>query len=308
MTRRVLISTTACALAAAGLMAAASSGKGFGGPWRPGARMPGPGVELATAGTTVVSDGPAVPVGAGGLAAAVRKAGQGGAEWIAYQVPMVAGQSFTCCWDRSWQQGTCFLEKSNQGWGGRGDDKPARQDLAVLLRVENGKVGKLRGVSAGCPIDPGGKRLTWLSGVSEEESLALLGALVEGKDDVRSQGDEAFAVIAFHAAPRADALLAEFARSGAPKRRSEALFWIAQRGAPGAAETILAAIDRETSSEVREQGVFALSQLPDEAGTRSLLGLLQGNRSADLRRQALFWLAQSDDPRAFDALAEILER
>lgn len=251
---------------------------------------------------------PAIAAPAGGLAGAVRKAGQGGAEWLGYEVPMVAGQGFTCCWDHSWKPGTCHLEKGNQGWGSRGNDEPAQQNLAVLLRVENGRVGRLRGLSAGCPIDPDGKRLTWLSGVGEAESLAFLGDLVEGKDDVRSQGDEAFAAIAYHAAPRADALLAELARSGAPKRRSEALFWIAQRGAPGAAQTILAAIDADPSSEVREEGVFALSQLPDDAGTKSLLDLLKRAKSAAVRRQALFWLAQSDDPRAFDALAEILER
>lgn len=307
MLSRICIALGACCLIVAGV---AASGKGFGGR-HPGARLAEPAGEEATAGGSAVAPAagsPAVAVGAGGLAAAVRKAGPAGPEWIGYQVPMVAGRGFTCCWDHGWRQGApCHLEKSNQGWGSRGDHKVEQQDLIVLLRVDRGRVGRVRGLSAGCPIDPDGKRLTQLSGVTEEESLALLGGLAEGKGGGKSDDDEALAAISFHASKAADTTLRGLARNAVEETRSQALFWIAQRGAPGAAETILAAIDSDPSSEVREEAVFALSQLPDD-GTRSLLALLQRAKSAEIRRQALFWLAQSDDPRAFDALAEILER
>ena len=305
MLNKICIVLGACCLVVAGV---AASGKGFGGPGRQGARLAEPAGQEATAGGPAAGSAP-VAVGAGGLAAAVRRAGQGGPEWIAYQVPMIAGRGFTCCWDQGWKHGApCHLEKRNQGWGSRGDHVVEEQDLAVLLRVDRGKVGRVRGLSADCPIDPDGKRLTWLSGVSEEDSLAVLRDLAQGKDGGKSDDDEALAAISYHGSKAADATLRDLARSGVEDTRSQALFWIAQRGAPGAAETILAAIDSDPSSEVREEAVFALSQLPDDDGTQSLLALLQRAKSAEVRRQALFWLAQSDDPRAFDALAEILER
>lgn len=307
MLSRICIALGACCLAVAGVVAAGSSARSAGA----AAALAAAPVEppAATAAGTPAVAAPEVAVGPSGLAAAVRKAGQAGVEWIGYTVPMVAGHGFTCCWNRSWKQDACHLEKTNQSWGSSGDEKPIEQDLAVLLRVEKGRVGRLRSVSDGCPIDPDGKRLTWLSGVSAEESLALLGGMVEGREGGKPDRDEALASIAFHAAPRADSLLADLAKRGeVEETRSQALFWISQRGAPGAEATILAAIDSDPSSEVREQGVFALSQLPDEAGTRSLLALLKRAKTPEVRRQALFWLAQSDDPRAFDALAEILER
>ena len=90
-----------------------------------------------------------------------------------------------------------------------------------------------------------------------------------------------------------------------PEVRGQALFWLAQSGAPGAGEWIAGRIDTERDGKVREQAVFALSQL--DGGADWLLKVLRSHREPEIVRQALFWLGQSDDPRALEELTRILD-
>lgn len=91
--------------------------------------------------------------------------------------------------------------------------------------------------------------------------------------------------------------------------RGQALFWLAQKNAPGVVELIRETLRRSGGEDDVEKAVFALSQLPDEQGTVELLAVLRdGKLDAGVRQQALFWLGQSDDPRAEQAIDEILLR
>jgi len=58
--------------------------------------------------------------------------------------------------------------------------------------------------------------------------------------------------------------------------------------------------------EVREQAVFALSQLPRDQGIPRLVEIATNHPLSYIRGRALFWLGQSGDPRALDAIADVL--
>jgi len=126
----------------------------------------------------------------------------------------------------------------------------------------------------------------------------------EAAPDLRSH---ALFALTQSADPRASGRLKEAAAGDRSEEvRSQGLFWLAQSDAPDAAAWIRARIADEPSEQVREQAVFALSQL--DGGADELLALMRSSRDPAVVRQALFWLGQSDDPRALQAIEEILAR
>ena len=53
---------------------------------------------------------------------------------------------------------------------------------------------------------------------------------------------------------------------------------------------------------------FAISQLPEDEGIPILIDLMKNHRDPNVRKKAAFWLGQKHDPRALNALEEILRR
>src|SRR5678815_567757 len=136
----------------------------------------------------------------GGLAAAVREAApKGGPVWIGYAAPVIDQRGKMCCFDsvESIDKdprccSTCRLEQ-RQSWGsfsmddGRGNGgakvhlEPSGY-FVVLLRVDQGRVGKIRAFSDDCALDSGSVPFVWLTGVSVSDSLQYLGRFVTAKD------------------------------------------------------------------------------------------------------------------------------
>jgi len=65
-------------------------------------------------------------------------------------------------------------------------------------------------------------------------------------------------------------------------------------------------LDNDPEEHIREKAVFAISQLPNDRSVPLLIELMKTHRSKGVRRKAAFWLGQKDDPRALEALADIL--
>ena len=106
----------------------------------------------------------------------------------------------------------------------------------------------------------------------------------------------------------ASAALIDMARNDpAPKVRSQALFWIAQKAQKKAdAEVIRTAAAEDPDEDVKKQAVFALSQIPNGEGVPDLIRVARENKSTAVRKQAMFWLGQSRDPRALAFFEKIL--
>lgn len=250
---------------------------------------------------------------AGGLPAAVRRAG-GGSDpvWVAWSVPVVAGQGYTCCLDRDFKSSRCKLESRNQSWGSSSRDRRSDPELTVLARVQSGKVGRVWGVSASCPLDAGGRRFVWLEGVKPEESVALLAGVAReiaaGKKDEDLE-QQAMAVLAYHGNAAADAALEEMA--GTRYRfdtREHALFWIGNARGRRGYQFLSRVVKGDPNAEIREKAVFALSQSPVPEAPDAILGVAKTDRSAKVRGESLFWLAQTGSPKAGPAILEALEK
>jgi len=239
------------------------------------------------------------------------------ARWLGYSVTEVEGDRVVCCsnWNESGRQcGVCQLEGNRQGFNvnSSGAEKSTvhlegSQRLAVLIRAENGKARKIRVFSADCAADGGGKKVQWLEGVKDRESVELLSGYVRaeranGEND-ESLGRGALTAIALDGDASAEKALESFVEPGQPEwLRRETAFWLGEaRGAEGF--RVLQKMARnDPSASVREQLTFALSVSKEADAVNEMIRMAHDDASAQVRGQALFWLAQKAGNKAVGAI------
>ena len=161
--------------------------------------------------------------------------------WFGYAVKSISGDRESCCWNGANQCCRLEGERGNMATGSRSSGPvqlESSNSVAVLFRVENNEVGKVRAFSLSCPLDAGGLPFVWLTGVPASDSLRYLHKLVgspaaDGRADDRLNG--AIMAVAQHDDSEADSILQQMTRSGeAEKIREKAVFWLgASRGTRG---------------------------------------------------------------------------
>ena len=259
--------------------------------------------------------------GPGGLAAEVRAAAPG-PFWIGYAQPVLDGPRQMCCFGsvsgtfRGHSKtccGGCRLE--NESSFSIGHDAGTAVSLEtslqfrVLLRVQNGAVGKVRAFSEDCALDAGGLPFLLLTGVSPRESLDVLGGLagsLTGGDRIEDQVGQVLAAIALHADPGADAILEKLAARGSPlELRKQAAFWLGnERGRRGF--EILRAATADPDTDFRQHLTFCLSQSPVPEALTTLIRMARHDPEGEVRGQALFWLAQKAGDRAAETIRDAI--
>ena len=244
--------------------------------------------------------------------------------WIGYSVPQVEGERYSCCSnysDDSNSCGTCRLEKEDGarissgsgGSGGSGSIKlEGSRQLAVLFRLADKQVSRIRVASPECALDAGGLRLVWLTGAKPAESVALLTSYVKNSDfserGGHHLGNEALSAIALHADSSADRTLESFTSPQQPEHlRRQTSFWLgAARGKSGLALLERMAKD-DPSPEVRSQVAFAFSVSKESAALDDMIRLAHDDASAHVRGQALFWLAHKAGEKAVGTITGAIE-
>jgi hypothetical protein len=288
---------------------------------------------------------------AGGLDAMLRSIinAQTAPAWVGYTVPIVPGDRQMCCWNDTGRG--CFLEPSSNNRtivvsNNQTVKLEGPTELAVLYRVENRQVGKVRSFSPECELDAGGLPFIWLTGVNAAESVKLLEGIAKdvpggaARDQLR-RSDAAVSAIAMHADPSAqqalesllaasqpdpvrqkavfglaqrnntqalNLLVAVAHNDKSPHVRGQALFWLAQRAGQKVAEAAINdAIANDPETEVKKKALFALTQMPSGEGIPLLIQVARTNRNPEVRKQAMFWLGQSKDQRALAFIEEVLK-
>jgi hypothetical protein len=258
---------------------------------------------------------------AGSLDAAVRQlATAAGAKpaWIAWAAPVADGRSSMCCFNGDWHGGSatggrCRLEP---GWSStimnRDDNRSLRLELPeaffVFVRLEQGRVERVRMFSEDCEIEAGAVPVTWLTGVPPVASASFLSEVASEAQAADRARKGAVSALAQHAGPEAVTALVRLARRAPEaKLREDALFWLSQRAGDQAEAAITDAIEHDPETQVKKKAVFALSQLPPDQGVPKLIELARNHRNPAVRKQAMFWLGQSKDARAIALFEEILK-
>lgn len=226
-----------------------------------------------------------------------------GAAWVGYSVPKAPGFGDSCCQSGSGRG--CGLESGGASTNTKRVSGPVQlegsQTAAILFRLDQKSVQKIRFFALDCDLDAGGLPFVWLTGAKPAESLALLHSLTQ------QHADSAIAAIAAHADPAADRLLESYAAPGQPTElRQKAVFWFgAARGKRG--YEFLARLVREDRDEkVREKAVFALYVSKEPGALDAIVRSAKEDSSAHVRGQAIFWLAQKAGAKAVGAISEAI--
>jgi len=89
--------------------------------------------------------------------------------------------------------------------------------------------------------------------------------------------------------------------------RKDAIFWLGQQARSEDVIQFLEKVVREDSDQdVRKCALTALVQAHRNLGVPALISLAKTHPDHAIRREAIFWLGQSKDPRATEALVEIV--
>jgi len=176
---------------------------------------------------------------------------------------------------------------------------PATPAVAyIFLRLANHTISKVEVASQGCQIDAGGVPVIWLSGVKQEESIAVLRGVAE-----HETSDNALMAIGLHESPSATRVLSELASARQSMHlREKASFWIAsERGAEGF--SALQQLAHDADAGFREKLTFHLTLVADPRATDELIRMAGNDPDSKVRSQAMFWLAQKAGEKAAGFLA-----
>ncbi len=173
--------------------------------------------------------------------------------------------------------------------------------VAVLFRVANNAIEKIKIHSLECQLDAGGLPFVWITDVPAAASLSYL-------EKQAPVFDGAIVAIAQHDDPQADAVLDRLARSPqTDKVREKAIFWLgASRGAHGLT-TLRDLLAHDPNEKIRDKAVFALSVSKQPEALDFLIQTAHNDASAHVRGQAIFWLAQKAGKQAVSAISSAIE-
>jgi hypothetical protein len=247
-------------------------------------------------------------------------AARGGATWIGYRAPMVAGPRQMCCYDSiSSSGGTCCGQCRLEGGSGvsmsQTDSRVSLEpptEFLVLARVESGAVMRLRTFTPDCDVDAAGMPLVWLNDVKPDDSVAWLTALVTGAPETGETharvAKPALAAIAMHNVPAADRALESFvAVNRAEWLRSETAFWLGNSRAENGARLLARMMAQDPSEKVRDKATFGLSISKRPSALKALIDAARGDSSPRVRGQALFWLAHRAGQQAVAAITGAID-
>jgi hypothetical protein len=246
--------------------------------------------------------------------------------WIGYTVPVIDRERFMCCGDSGHQAGdepsqngtglssaSCRLEQSatapTRPAAGRAPVQLEGADrVAILYRIVDRKVERVRVVGADCTLDAGGRPVTWLDGVTPGDSVALLESLVADPAATGRLLDGSVMAIALHGEPGADEALERLLRTGSPETvRKKITFWLGNARGRRGFDTLLRILRDDPSLEVRKGAVFGLSQSSMPDTNDALARIARTDAEPRLRSEALFWLAQKAGGKAAGTITSRIE-
>ena len=229
-------------------------------------------------------------------------------KYIGYSVPEVEGERVMCCYQNFGEfrsGGTCTLDNEGNFFSNDDSDDPhpvGSGRFAILYRVENGAITKVRSYSMECVLDASGAVVTWIDGVDPRRSVALIVSMITGH-----KSDNVMSALAMHADPSATTELERILRSAEfpDETRGQAAFWLGQtRGRRGYEDVLAIARSQTSSQRLREKAVFAISQSKEPGAIDELINLAKHDPTAHVRGQALFWLSQKAGRKAASAVRQ----
>ena len=233
-------------------------------------------------------------------------------KYIGYAVPEVEGERVMCCFENYGEfrsGGKCSLDHDGSSFTNDDHEQlhPLSETFALIYRVENGEIAKVRTYSMDCVLDADGAAITWIDGVDPRRSVALIVSLLS---PTGHHSDNVMSALALHADPSATTELERLLKSSdaSDETRGHAAFWLGQtRGRRGFEDVLAIARSQSSSPRLREKAVFAISQSSEPDATDELIKLAKNDPTAHVRGQALFWLSQKAGKKAASAVRDAVD-
>lgn len=215
--------------------------------------------------------------------------------WLAYEVAMVASEDEVCCGPG--RRGTsCGLEQKGLNMSSRQRSDSGDQNLLVLLRLDKGRIDRVRVFSESCRVRADGSRVHWMQGIGTEESVSTLRELVYANSRV---GAEALTALALHGSSEVNHVLEEIATSDLPTNlQGEAVFWLGEIRGEAGLHALERVLETRPAPKLRGEIAFALSENSAPTALDTLIDMAQSDPSSKVRGEAIFWLAQRGGERA----------
>lgn len=222
--------------------------------------------------------------------------------WLSYTVPMLDGDHDLCCQGDRGNHGGCDLAGNSFSMSTDSDFAAGPdRELSVFLRLDEGKLTRVRAYDTRCRIDARRGTVHQIDGIDAGDSVAFLsGQLRSASEKLR---DGALMAIAFHDHQSAARLLTAATQTReTAELRENAAFWLGATRAEESFETLRRMVLEDPDADVRQHGVFVLSMSESARATEFLFELARESDEGKIRGQALFWLGQ----KAGDHVAETL--
>ena len=222
--------------------------------------------------------------------------------WIGYAVPVTG--KFQNNWDGDRVD---YLEGTRHDDIQTDDDKskPSFDHTNVLLRVGAGAVEKVHVERPDRELDAGGLKFVWLTGVREEESIAVLTEFA--RFDGRRLRDSAVFALAVHKSDAAtQALVGLAAAKEELGLREKAAFWLAVQREGAGFEALKKFAHEDADAKFREKLTFDLTLTKQPGAVDELLWLAKNDAEPRVRKQAQFWLATTAQRKIGKAVPEAL--
>jgi hypothetical protein len=235
--------------------------------------------------------------------------------WSSWEVEAVDDAPAWCCWssggeERNGSWASCKLDSDSGSFGSR--DDATTDTMKIYARTTDGKVDRLRALSATCPAQAA-TPIRDLGAVAQDDSVRWLIDLAKQVNDGTMKrhrvGDNVLAALAIHRGNLARDVLAGMARSDARKEtRKQAVFWLAQARGNEGADITSSIMFNDKDADVREHAAFALGQSKSPRVAADLIKLGNTDQTGNVRAQAWFWLAQTGAPEAEKAIIAALKK
>jgi len=174
-------------------------------------------------------------------------------------------------------------------------DSPLAQETLRSVALDSSLSTEIRGAA-----------LMWLS-ESGAAALDLLREVIATDPDIEIRKRALFGLSQIED-PAAASYMLDLARSDAdPEIRRTAIFFLVQRDDSASVDLLIELFDQETEPEIRRAVLFSLGQVAgNDAAITKLIDVAKSDPDIEMRQAAVMWLGQSDDPRARQALIDII--
>jgi hypothetical protein len=232
--------------------------------------------------------------------------------WASWQAAAVEDAPDMCCWigmkGDAASRSVCKLDDQRGNLGNR--DNAKTDAVRVYVRLEGGKIERLRALSASCEVETT-TPIRDLGEVAADDGARWLLAQHRRAAEMK-QGDSRdnlVTAIAMHRGDVAHDGLASIARAGDhAKFRQPAIFWLAKvRGVAGA-EIVSELMFSDRDPDVREHAAFAITESRSPRIAQDLIRLGNTDKDGEVRGQAWFWLSQTGATESEAAIGAALRK